>query len=78
MTDFSIASGEMLLSVPDAARKLNYSTTYIRVLANSGQLPSLRITRGQRLFRPADLEAFRKSHAQRRRRRVSNPQFAST
>jgi DNA-binding transcriptional MerR regulator len=48
-----------LLEVADVARQLDLTPATVRLHANTGRLPvAVTTPRGQRLFRPADVEKF--------------------
>lgn len=47
-----------LLSVPQAARFLEFAEGYVRRLADTGVIPSVRDHANRRLFKGADLEKF--------------------
>ena len=51
------AVGEVLITVPEAARRLAISRSYLYQYLQRGTLPSVRIGRTRRI-RVADLEAF--------------------
>lgn len=51
------AVGEVLITVPEAARRLAISRSYLYQYLQRGRLPSVRIGRARRI-RVADLEAF--------------------
>jgi len=48
-----------LLTISAAARELQRSESAIRKAANTGRLPFITTTTGQRLFRRGDVDAFR-------------------
>ncbi len=51
------AVGEMLITVPEAARRLAISRSYLYQYLQRGKLPSVRIGRARRI-RVTDLEGF--------------------
>lgn len=51
-------------TIAQAARDLNYSSSYIRKLADTGRIPCERTPLG-RLFDPRDLDTFAASHRRR-------------
>jgi hypothetical protein len=54
-----VATSNDLFTISAAARALERSESAIRKAANSGRLPFITTTTGQRLFRRGDVEAFR-------------------
>lgn len=58
---------ETLYTVDGAAKQLDISPSRVRGLANAGQLPCLRASNGDRLFRSKDLarEALRRAAKRR-------------
>jgi len=54
-----------ILTISGASRITKLSTQWLRVLADRGELPSIKNDIGQRLFFPMDLENFmRERHAE--------------
>lgn len=72
---------DQLLGVTDAAGKLGISELRVRVAADRGALRCLRDTVGRRLFRWADVRAYRRELRRRRRRgesRMGRPRAVRT
>lgn len=59
---------EELLSIGDAARLLDVSTSAVKQWSQTGKLPTMRTAGGIRLFRREDVE--RVAHERRERRRL--------
>lgn len=49
---------EQLMHVMDAARMVGMSRAWLRYKADVGEIPVVKTSRGQRLFRPSDLARF--------------------
>jgi DNA-binding transcriptional MerR regulator len=59
-----------LLEAADVARELDITPATVRMHADRGRLPVAIVTpRGTRLFRPADVEAFKRTYRRRGGRR---------
>ena len=56
-----------LIQTGTAARIIGISPTAVQLLERMGKLPALRIDRGVRLFRRADVEQYARERDERRR-----------
>jgi excisionase family DNA binding protein len=68
MSTTAVEGTDGLMSVRDAARKLDLSEHYVRYLTDTGRLTCTRDRLGSRRFKQSDLRNF-----QRRRRRRAHP-----